>query len=146
MFFDSVRRILSLRGLLLFSSHNLACVPLVKGPLRSLSLNPVRAANRLVRLPRSLRNHRRLAPLQSFEPDYAIVNDVAHDHSLLHYYIARDGQERQLDAHGFDLLECLDLAGRPIERGHTGYGCHELHYAARRREHHADQPSRRGPS
>jgi SAM-dependent methyltransferase len=132
VFLDSVHRILSRDGVLIFSSHNLACVPLVKGPLGSLSLNPIRTANRLLRLPRSLRNRRRLAPLQRFEADYAIVNDVAHDHSLLHYYIGRDGQERQLAGHGFELLECVDLEGHTVERGETAFGCHELHYAARR--------------
>jgi hypothetical protein len=85
-----------------------------------------------MRLPRSIANHRRLAPLQRFEEGYAIVNDVAHDHSLLHYYIGRDGQERQLAAHGFRMLECLDLEGRTVEAGETAFGCHELHYAALR--------------
>ena len=129
-FFDEIHRVLAPDGLLLFSSHNLACVPLIKGPLRSLSLNPLRTANRILRLPRSIPNHRRLVPLQRFESDYAIVNDVAHDHSLLHYYIGRDGQERQLEAHGFKLLECLDAAGEVVPHGDAAFGCHELHYAA----------------
>jgi SAM-dependent methyltransferase len=131
-FLDEVHRVLAPGGLFIFSSHNLACAPLVKGPLRSLSRNPARTANRLLRLPRSLRNRRRLAPLQRFEGDHAIVNDMAHDYSLLHYYIGRDGEERQLAAHAFRLLECRDLAGNLVAPGATAVGCHELHYAARR--------------
>lgn len=133
-FLDDVHDILRPDGLLMFSSHNLACLPLIRGPMQNVSRNPLRTANRLLRLPRSLRNRRRLLPLQRFEAEYAIVNDVAHDYSLLHYYIGRDGQERQLHAHGFELLECLDLAGAVVEPGQTAYGCHELHYAARRLE------------
>ncbi len=137
--FDEIHRILAPGGLLLFSSHNLACRPLIRGPLRSLSLNPLRTANRIIRLPRSISNHRRLVPLQQFESDYAILNDVAHDHSLLHYYIGRDGQERQLEAHGFILLECLDVDGDVVARGDAAFGNHELHYAAIRADR-ADEP------
>ena len=137
--FDEIHRILAPGGLLLFSSHNLACVPLVKGPLRTFSRNPLRTLNRIARLPRSIANHRRLVPLQRFESEYAIVNDVAHDYSLLHYYIGRDGQERQLEAHGFTLLECLDANGDVVPPGDPAFGCHELHYAAIRVDT-ADEP------
>jgi SAM-dependent methyltransferase len=133
-FFDEVHRILSPGGLVIFSSHNLASAPLVKGPLQTLSRNPVRAANRVARLPRSLRNRRRLEPMQRFETDYAIVNDVANDYALLHHYIARDGEERELAEHSFALLECLELSGAVVAPGQDAYGCHELHYAARRLE------------
>jgi SAM-dependent methyltransferase len=133
-FFDDIHRILTPDGILLFSSHNLACVPIVKGPLGWWLVNPLQAAIAVRSLPRSLRNHRRLRPLQRFESDYAIVNDSAVAYSLLHYYISRDGQEAQLKAHGFELLECLDLAGAPVERGGDAPRCHELHYAARRVE------------
>ena len=131
-FLDEVHRILAPHGLLVFSSHNLACVPLVKSPLQELSYHPLVAARQLAGLPRRLRGRRRLALLQSFSSEYAIVNDNAHDYALLHYYISRDGQERQLAAHGFRLLECVDLAGTAVAPGEIAYGCHELHYAARR--------------
>jgi 2-polyprenyl-3-methyl-5-hydroxy-6-metoxy-1,4-benzoquinol methylase len=122
-------------GLLIFSSHNLACAHLVRGPLRSISAdNPVSLASQLLRLPRSLLNHRRLTPWQRFEPDYAILNGAAHDFSLLHYYITRDGQERQLAANGFQMIECLDVAGAGVGPGEDAVGSHELHYAALRTE------------
>ena len=129
---DELHRILSTDGLLIFSSHNLACAPLLAGPTHNLTRNPVRMANRLVRLPRSVPNHRRLVAAQHFGPDYAILNDEAHDYSLLHYYIGRDGQEGQLARHGFELLQCLALDGTTVERGESAFGCHELHYAATR--------------
>ncbi|HEY1775845.1 MAG TPA: class I SAM-dependent methyltransferase [Solirubrobacteraceae bacterium] len=134
-FFDDAHGLLAPGGLLIFSSHNLACAHLVRGPLRSISAdNPVSLASQLLRLPRSLLNHRRLTPWQRFEPDYAILNGAAHDFSLLHYYITRDGQERQLSAHGFQLLECLDVEAAAVAAGEDAVGSHELHYAALRTE------------
>jgi SAM-dependent methyltransferase len=131
---DELHRILSPDGLLLFSSHNLACAPLLAGPTHNLTRNPLRFANRVLRLPRSVPNHRRFVALQHFGPDYAILNDEAHDYSLLHYYIGRDGQERQLARHGFELLQCLALDGTTVAPGESAFGCHELHYAAQRTE------------
>jgi 2-polyprenyl-3-methyl-5-hydroxy-6-metoxy-1,4-benzoquinol methylase len=134
-FFDDVERLLAPGGLLIFSSHNLASAHLVRGPLRSIQAdNPVSLASQLVRLPRSYLNRRRLTRWQRFEPDYAIINGAAHSYSLLHYYITRDGQERQLASHGFELLECLDAEGGPVAPGEEAVGSHELHYAARKTE------------
>jgi cyclopropane fatty-acyl-phospholipid synthase-like methyltransferase len=132
-FFDDAHRLLNPGGLLLFSSHNLACAPLLKSPVRSITVDtPLSFASQVVRLPRSYRNHRRLTRWQRFEPDYAILNGAAHDFSLLHYYISRDGQERQLERHGFELLECIGDDGSEVGLGETGVGSHELHYAALR--------------
>jgi SAM-dependent methyltransferase len=131
---DDLHRCLKPNGVLIFSSHNLACAPLLAGPIHKLSRHPVRFINRVARLVRSVPNHRRLAALQHFGPDYAILNDEAHDYSLLHYYIGRDDQERQLARHGFELLECLALDGSTVAPGESAFGCQELHYAATRSE------------
>lgn len=129
---EDIHRLLSPNGLLIFSSHNLACAPLLADPTRNLTRNPVRFVNRLVRLPRSVPNHRRLVAQQHFGTDYAILNDEAHDYALLHYYIGRDDQERQLARHGFELAQCLALDGSTVPPGESAFGCHELHYAALR--------------
>jgi SAM-dependent methyltransferase len=129
---DAIYGLIRPGGLLIMSSHNLACAPLIPEPTRNLSANPVRFVNRLARLPRAIRNRRRLKGMQKFAGDYAILNDVAHDYGLLHHYISRDGQDRQFAAHGFALLECTDLAGMVVPRGEPAYGCHELHYVAER--------------
>lgn len=129
---DELRRLLAPHGKLIMSSHNLASAPLIKPPLQNLSINPIRMINRLARLPRAIGNRRRLKQMEHFADDHAILNDVAHDYSLLHYYISRDGQERQLAEHGFELLECLDLDGAAVNAGDSAFGCHELHYAAGR--------------
>ena len=134
-FFEAAHRLLNPGGLLIFSSHNLACAQLLKSPFRSISVDtPLSFASQVLRLPRSYLNHRRLVRWQRFEPDYAILNGAAHDFSLLHYYITRDGQARQLERHGFDLLECVDTAGEAVQAGEVALGSHELHYAALRSE------------
>ena len=132
-FFDDAHRLLVPTGLLLFSSHNRASASLLRGPLGSISAeSPLSLASQLLRLPRSFANHRRLARFERIERDYAILNGKAHDFSLLHYYITRDAQERQLHRHGFSLLECVDELGRAVGAGEAALGSHELHYAAQR--------------
>lgn len=132
-FLDGIHRVIAADGLLVFSSHNIEVAREIPGPIRNvLSRSPLWVARQLLGLPRSLRNRRALVPKQRFEADYAIVNDIAHEYSLLHYYIGRDVQERQLAEHGFELLECLTLDGATLARGQSAPGQHELHYAARR--------------
>lgn len=132
---DGFRRVLASGGLLVMSSHNLAFAPLVRGPVgevlaqaRSRDLRGL--ALGLPRLPRQISNHRRLRRLEAVGADHATINDRALDFSLLHYYISPEGQERQLAAHGFELLECLDLDGARLEAGSERPDCSELHYVA----------------
>ena len=118
-------------GLLIFSSHNLDSVeptkdsPEPRGRLRNAagllleaSNFPPRDAPRLARrLLVRRRNRRRLGPLQYAGDGHAMINDQAHDFSLLHMYIQRDEQERQLRDCGYELLECLDADGMAVETG-----------------------------
>ena len=128
-----IRRVLGDGGILLFSAHNLAFLPKVPKPIQIVlrSRDPARLAWNLARLPYRLRNHRRVAPLEQRGDDHALVNDQAHDYRLLHYYIGRDGQRRQLEEAGFELLECLDGDGRAVAPGDEAPRHPELHYAAR---------------
>ena len=133
-------------GLLIFSSHNLASLSHGADAVsprgrwagiaalgdRLAHKSPAEIAAAVGRLPAAARNRRRLAGLQRATADYAIVNDDTFGYALLHFYIRRDAQERQLAAAGFDLVECLDPDGRPVPQGHDGAGPW-LHYVARRR-------------
>ena len=119
-------------GLLVMSSHNRGHAARVRGP-HVRTGHPLKLAADVVRLPRRMRNRRRLRGLEVDEPGYAVLNDSGHDYSLLHYYISRDEQERQLAGHGFELIECLDLDGRPVAAGDAAPETSELHYVARRR-------------
>jgi len=128
-----IRRVLSDDGLLLFSAHNLAFLPNVPNPVGLVrrSRDPARLLWNLGRLPLRTRNHRRIAGLERRETDFALVNDQAHDYRLLHYYIGRDTQARQLEETGFELLECLDGEGHSVRPGEMAADHSELHYAAR---------------
>lgn len=138
-FLSDMHRRLTPGGLLIFSSHNLAfantsrTTPTLRRILGRLNRPPRELLELPLRLPARFRNRRRMRALERREADYAILNDLAHDYSLLHYYIRRDDQERQLDQVGYELVECLDLDGRTINAGDAASHCSELHYVARRR-------------
>lgn len=139
-----IRGLLAPEGVLIFSSHNLDHAD-GKSPsdgagrrrrgagalvARLAGLTPQRAVQAVTRVPRRIRNRRRLAPLQSRAADHAILNDLELDYGVLHYYVGRDAQEHQLAAVGLELVECLDVEGRTAPAGAPGYGPW-LHYVAR---------------
>jgi SAM-dependent methyltransferase len=138
-----LRALLAPDGLLIFSSHNLAYVDRgaprdrVGPPGRARRLlsevgsrPPSNVARAIARIPGRRRNRKRLGPLQRRGDGYAIINDSAHDYALLHYYIGRDDQARQLDESGYELVECLDADGRPVGPGEP-HPDPWLHYVAR---------------
>lgn len=140
-----LRALLAPEGLLMFSSHNLAYVDrsapgagdprASRGRVRGLlnevaSRPPSNVARAVARIPGRRRNRKRLGPLQRRGDGYAIINDSAHDYALLHYYIGRDDQARQLDEAGYELVECLDADGRPVGPGEP-HPDPWLHYVAR---------------
>jgi SAM-dependent methyltransferase len=127
---DQLGRVLSPDGLLLFSSHNLGSESLVREPARAFGVHPLRAAARLARLPRALRNRTALAGLQERERGWGILNDGELDYGLLHYYVSRDHQEQQLADHAFLMLECLTPDDELVDPGAFAYGHRELYYVA----------------
>lgn len=125
-----VRRVLAPGGHWMFSSHNrdyhrrglLPWQPPFK-PGRVMlkkSLEAIAARD----------NWRRLRKEQVETPEYALVNDEAHDYSLLHYYVSPEAQRRQLEEAGFTDVRVLDQWGTPI----TGPSPRSiwLYYACRR--------------
>jgi SAM-dependent methyltransferase len=131
-----LRRILRPDGLLLFSTHNRAHLPFARRPGDPMpgehwSRTVARRALHAPRVPRRLRNQRRTRALEHRAAHYEIVNDGAHDSRLAQYYIARDDQERQLEATGFTLVSCLDREAREVVGGEAAAASPDLHYAAR---------------
>jgi SAM-dependent methyltransferase len=134
------RPLLAPDGLLVFSSHNLAYVerrhPTAArhGALTRLTTvfdkSPAQVVRRVAALPRRGRNRRRLAAFEHRAQDHAVINDETLDYGLLHYYIGRDDQGRQLNETGYELLECLGPDGRLVAPGEAGEGPW-LHYIAR---------------
>ena len=133
----AIRRVLAPGGMLYFSSHNLkstrALAEAQTGPTLRFAKNPYRQMRAMASYVQGRRNHPRLACHQRFEGNHAILNDEAHGWRLLHYYIDRDAQSRQLDEAGFELLEVVGMDGRPVGTGDDDSRFTELHYLARSR-------------
>jgi SAM-dependent methyltransferase len=129
---QEIRRVVAPDGLLIMSSHNRCYAPRLTRGVRVWIGHPRRQPLASIgRLPRRLRNRRRLRRLERDDNGYAIVNDEAHDFAVLHYYISRDAQEHQFAELGFELVECLDLDGEIVPPGAAEAHCPELHYVAR---------------
>jgi SAM-dependent methyltransferase len=128
---STIAAVLRPGGLLMISAHNLAFVPKLRDPTDLRGRNLLRSAGRLVLLPGRMRNRRALAAQQRTGDGYAIVNDDAHNYRLLHYYISRDAQERQLRELGFEFVECLDHNGHTVPAGQDAADWVELYYVAR---------------
>jgi SAM-dependent methyltransferase len=137
-----IRALLAPDALFIFSSHDLGWADANPGPrafevtslgakIRKLGSKPPADFPRAIRNRREIaRNRKRLAPMEQRNSDHAIINDFPHNYSLLHYYIRRDDQERQLRELGYELIECLGADGRTVGPGGSG-PTDSLHYIAR---------------
>lgn len=129
---DRIGAVLADDGLFIMSAHNRGYAPRLADPFALRGKTLRRIVETAIHLPTWYRNRKRVLPFEHEEPGYAVLNDVSHDFKALHYYISRDAQEQQLEAHGFAFIECLDLDGREVAPGALAEDCPELHYVARR--------------
>ena len=141
-----VRELLSPGAMIVFSSHNLAAwerqAPSSSGApgqsrpraiaAKLADRSPRWMLEATLRLPRRAVNRRRLGPMQYRAADHGVFNDSAHDYGLLHYYISRSDQARQLSELGYELLEALEFDGRSVPAGEDGQGP-SIYYVARAR-------------
>jgi SAM-dependent methyltransferase len=110
-----VHRVLAPDGAFVFSTHNRSWTDLGKLPWqRSPKLRPGFVKDCLTALVHSGRR-RRMRRLEQRTTEYAILNDLAHAYSLLHYHITIPDQIRQLAAHGFDRTVAFDMTGTAVE-------------------------------
>jgi SAM-dependent methyltransferase len=128
-----VARVLRPGGVFMFSAHNRGCLTALRGPSLELHRNPVTQLRLCAHYLRACVNHARVGRYRRLLPEYALLNDRAHEYALLHYYIARDAQARQLDDHGLTLLDTFDRRGLALPAGATAPDCNSLLYVARRR-------------
>jgi len=130
-----IRRVLAADGLLYFSTHNRNSVEALRqaqhGPTLRLVRSPYRQLRSLASYAVGTVNHRRLARHQVLDPDYAILNDSAHRWSLLHHYITRDAESRELAACGFEVVSVRGTDGVVLGAGDDDARFTELHYLAR---------------
>lgn len=121
-------------GVLYFSSHNRrsrrGLAEAAAGPSLRRFGNPYRQLRALVNFVLGKVNHRKLAPYQEVHPGYAILNDDAHGWRLLHYYVDRDEQARQLRSVGLELAHVVTPAGEELGASADEGAFTELHYVA----------------
>jgi SAM-dependent methyltransferase len=130
-----IRRVLADGGLFYVSAHNASSLrarrDAERGPALAFGGTPYGRVRSLGMYVRGQINHRRLARHQRFESDYAIINDSAHGWRLLHHYITRGAQERELEETGFALVGVWDTTGRRLDAADDDSANTALHYVAR---------------
>ena len=125
-------RVLRSGGILAFASHNRMFEQAGSGPQLSLVRNPITQINKISLWLLQLSNHAKIGKMRVVTDEYAIYNDVGHDFSCLHYYIAQSAQRRQLTANRFSVVEVLDGFGRPLSAADAAEESPSLMYIARK--------------
>lgn len=126
------RRVLRPRGIFMFSSHNRSLSTAQRGPQLLRSQNPATQAKHIAVYFRRLINHAKVRKLRRFEAEYALLNDAGHDYRLLHYYVDRDTQRKQLERTGFRLLNVFSAAGRVLAESEVDTQSSSLLYVCER--------------
>ncbi len=113
-----------------FSTHNTACLPALFAYPKTL--NPVRAAEALVKYVRLRTNNDPLADLVA--RPYAIVSDGSYAFRSATYYIRADAQARQLEDAGFTGVRVFALSTGEELRGDAIAACEDpwLYYLCER--------------
>jgi SAM-dependent methyltransferase len=111
---SEAHRVLRPGGILAFSTHNIRYEKAFAGPRLNWSWNPVRLALNSVMYFLGSWNHRRVGPLRTTTPEYALLNDTGHFYSCLHYYASRSTVNSQLAKVGMNLIEVFDERGRVV--------------------------------
>lgn len=120
--FTEIYRVLQNGGYFIFSSHNRASYNKSNTfqPFSDFefTLNVVKLSYRLLRffLKSVMRTYNRLKykKFENHNQEYSIINDCAHNYSLLTYYISLSEQLVQLNCTGFETIEAYDRNGQTI--------------------------------
>lgn len=126
------RRVLRPGGLLIFSTHNRDYTFARSEPKLVWTFDPWALLKRLEQHRRALRNRRRNRKHERFEDAYWILNDRAHNYSLLTYYISHPTQRAQLSETGFETLDVYTRDGDVLEEDAVRDDTPWLYFVARR--------------
>lgn len=127
-----IHRVLADTGLFVFSSHNRSFRAARSDPRLRLSTSLRIQLHYIRHFLRCRRNRRRNRRYECATPEYAIVNDEAHDFALLNYYIDREHQIQQLGRFGFEVLSALDTEGRTLGPADSDDHSAWIYYACRK--------------
>ncbi len=111
---NEASRVLRPGGILGLSAHNLHYLSAFEGPRMTWSLNPVRLGSSAIQYLLGARNHRRVGPLRTRNPEYALINDTGHFFACLHYYVTRPVMSSQLEKAGMKLIEVYGRSGSAL--------------------------------
>ena len=106
------------------------------------SWNPARLGYSSLKYALGMWNHRRVAPLRTVGPEYALLNDTGHFYSCLHYYVSRQTVDSQLAAAGLRLVETFDGGGHSLSEAADDSDNPWLFYAAVKEATASPQPYR----
>jgi SAM-dependent methyltransferase len=123
---SEVRRVLGTGGVFIFSTCNRNSPEFESGfrfPVFERTMNPLKVAVRSLRFARDtlirLRNRLRFRRRESFEQDYAIINDIYHQYGVMLYFVTLEKQLEQLRRSGFSTrIQAYSLNGSPASE-HT---------------------------
>lgn len=125
-----INRVLRENGLFVFSTHNRNFRNARTRPRLVLYLNPVRFIRYFWGYLSAWRNHLRNRRLEQSQEEYAVINDQAHQWSLLTYYIDRFKQSQQLAGLGFKTIGVFDENGNLYDQQADDSGACYLYYVA----------------
>ena len=128
-----IHRVLATSGHFVFSAHNRQTSFDPAWRRRDLSWRRGDVMASLTVAAQGLASHLRLRYGQRRTAEYALINDRAHNHRMLVYYITPAAQERQLVAAGFTAPTVIDLAGSVLPQAETATDPW-LYYVCRKRD------------
>lgn len=116
-----IKRVLKDDGIFVFSAHNRRYLDTVWGgkspfPRLRFNWNPKKQASLLKNFLLSTCNYLRHKKYEDFNEKYSVIVGLAHNHSVLSYWIKKEIQIAQLQEIGFEVLEMYDTYGGTGEK------------------------------
>ena len=133
-----IYRVLKQDCLFVFSSHNRNHRYAISEPEMEFSMMPCRQVENLIKYFKSTCNRFKNKSHQVFEEQYAIINDVAHNYSMLTYYINKVNQVKQLEDMGFKTIEMYDTLGNLLGLESDDRNSAWIYYVARKVDYKSD--------
>ncbi len=128
-------RVLRPGGQFAFSTHN------IEKPVRSafhlsnleFSLHPIRLARALQQYFAGWGPHLRNRQRDVFTAEYNVRNDSGENYTLMHYYISKANQVKQLQSFGFEEVRIVDRKGAWTDAATPDTASSWIYYLARKR-------------
>jgi SAM-dependent methyltransferase len=128
-------RVLKPGGLFAFSSHNIEKPVYGAFHLSNIefTLHPIRLAREFQKYFTGWGHHLKNRKHEVFTPDYTVRNDNAHNYTLMHYYISKANQVKQLQSFGFEEVRIIDRKGAWTDATTPDTTSSWIYYLARKR-------------